>query len=73
MIRVEAKPCRVDGQAGWLLPSGMLPSGAESLVLVVDPTGASKLVKRNRIVLGFGGAPVTVHFHMKKPPGVPVE
>lgn len=45
------KPIRVDGQSGWLLPSGTLPrSSAQTLcVLVIDPKGQSQRIERRRI------------------------
>ena len=43
-------PVKVDGQAGWLLP-GLLPSGAESRLVVVSPAGVSTLVERRRVTL----------------------
>ena len=55
MTRASPTPCTIDGVLGWWLPSPMLPSGAESKVVAVDPNGISRLVERKRITVVAAG------------------
>ena len=47
----QGRPVTVDGQSGWTLP-GALPKSDTAQVLLIDPKGTSRCVKRRRVTVG---------------------